>query len=353
METYHDMGTTYVPTWRSVGGANVSTDTVGELCLATGPGGATLLAYYDGTGGTARQLAGNTWSVIGGTFSSSALFTPSAVYDSGGAPYVLFEDLGFSNAATVMQFDGTNWVLAGPRGFSAGTATYTSLAIDSSDQLYAAYSDGGTSPPGEATVQKFNGVSWAPLGSPGFSGIVSGVSYTCIAIDSADTPYVAYADGNNGMRATVMRYNGSSWVLVGTVAGFTSGSVAYVSLAIDPSDQPWVAFSDTSVGGRATVMEFQSGSWVIVGNQGFSTGTASYVSLKFDHAGRADVAFSDAGVSGKAVAYMLNGSSWKRLGGILSNGIANFISLAIDSANAPLCAFQDPVSLYATVKKFH
>jgi hypothetical protein len=65
-------------------------------------------------------------------------------------------DKGNSYKATVMKFDGSNWVNVGNAGFSAGDAWYTSLAFNQSGQPYVAYKDNWNI--GKATVMKFDSV---------------------------------------------------------------------------------------------------------------------------------------------------------------------------------------------------
>ena len=87
----------------------------------------------------------------------------------------------------------------GTAGFSAGSVDYTSLAIDSTVTPYVAYTDGGNSL--KATVQKFTSGSWSFVGTAGFSA--GSVTYTSLAFASTGTPYFAFQDGGNGYRATV------------------------------------------------------------------------------------------------------------------------------------------------------
>jgi len=49
--------------------------------------------------------------------------------------------------------------------------------------------------------------AWVNVGTPGFS--TGQVYSTSIAIDDSGKPYVAYADGTNAYKVTVMEYNGS------------------------------------------------------------------------------------------------------------------------------------------------
>ena len=89
---------------------------------------------------------------------------------------------------------------------------------------YVAYQDGYN-----ATVQKLVSGSWTVVGTAGFSA--GSATYTSLAIDSTDTPYVAYQDGSNSSKATVQKLVSGSWTVVGT-AGFSAGAAIYTSLAI-------------------------------------------------------------------------------------------------------------------------
>ncbi len=65
----------------------------------------------------------------------------------------------------------------------------------------------------------FDGTGWVGVGAAGFSGGTA--SYLKLAFSGA-TPYVVYAAGNNGNRATVKKFDGANWVDVGT-PGFSTG----------------------------------------------------------------------------------------------------------------------------------
>jgi hypothetical protein len=68
---------------------------------------------------------------------------------------------------------------------------------------------------------------------------------------------VAYEDGGDSLRATVMKFDGTNWVNVGN-AGFSAGIVENTSLALSPSGQPFVAYTDNVNSGKATVMKYDS-----------------------------------------------------------------------------------------------
>ncbi len=90
------------------------------------------------------------------------------------------------------------------------------------------------------------------LGNPDFSP--GTIAYTNITFCLSDSlPYVAYRDEVNSYKATVKKFDGSSWVDVG-MEGFSTGAAYFVSLAVISKGQPFVAYSDDSNSGKATVM---------------------------------------------------------------------------------------------------
>ena len=149
---------------------------------------------YNGTG----------WVYVGNRdFSAGYAQYTSIAIDTGGTPYVVYQDSVNGYKATVMKFNGTNWVTVGNAGFSADNTINTSIVIDSSGTLYVVYQDGAT---GLAHVNKFNGTNWVSVGSPVFSS-TEGMYSASIAINGSSIPYVAYSDGYSVSGATVMKYD--------------------------------------------------------------------------------------------------------------------------------------------------
>src|SRR5690606_9315922 len=125
---------------------------------------------------------------------------------------------------------------------SATGSSYTSLAINSNDELYVAYQDGGAMD--SVTVKKFDGSNWVTVGSTFLSQPFAGSNYIHIAIDHNDVPYVAYMNPYpSGPKASVHKFNGTSWVLVGP-ASFTSGLAIFTNLAFDKNNTPYLVYHD-------------------------------------------------------------------------------------------------------------
>jgi len=149
---------------------------------------------------TVMKYTGGAWEFVGSAnFSAGHVDTISLALDSNNTPYVAYEDYANGQGATVMKYTGSGWVALGQAGFSAGYVGHgsLSLALDSSNTPYVAYTDLYNT---GATVMKFSGGAWVPVGSPGFAGIGNSSS---LALDSSNTPYLAYALAE---KATVMKY---------------------------------------------------------------------------------------------------------------------------------------------------
>ncbi len=65
------------------------------------------------------------------------------VTNSAGVPYMVYQDIENNNKATVKMYDGSNWVQVGPIGFTANSATNTTIGLDASNTPYVFYTDHG------------------------------------------------------------------------------------------------------------------------------------------------------------------------------------------------------------------
>lgn len=297
------------------------------------------IAFYESfSKGSVMKYNSGSWSYVGSPqFTAGATQYNSLAIDASGTPYMAYQDA--YSGASVMKYDGSSWVNVGSTNFSSAGASYTSLAIDPSGTPYVAYKDAYYMHTDRATVMKYNGSSWVAVGTPGFSA--GAANYTSLAIDGGGTPYVAYSDGANSNKVSVMKYTGSAWVQVGA-AGFSAGAASYVSLAIDNSGIPYVAYKDGGNSNKATVMKFNGTSWVNLGSAGFTPGTADYTSLAIDHSNIPYIVFSNGASSNKATVMKYNGSSWAVYGNSgYSAGTATYTSIAIDAYGIPVTAFQD------------
>lgn len=238
------------------------------------------------------------------------------------------------------------WTNVGSPDFSGEYAGSTSIAFDGSGTAYVAFGDGSQS--GKATVMKYSGGAWVVVGSAGFSpGAVSGLT---IAF-SHNIPIVAFSDGANSYKTTVMKLNNSNtWVTIGA-AGFSAGAAYSPTLAIDNTGIPYVAFTDAANSNKATVMTLSGTTWVNLGTAGFTTGAASHPAMAINGT-TPYVVFADATPAITVMSY--NGSSWVAEGNTSFGGNAQTVAIAVDNTGAlyvaaPLASNSGDVYAYKLV----
>ena len=234
--------------------------------------GMPYIAYEDGNREcTVMKYSGTNWTSVGNEGFSQGTLYSSSLYVDNGNPYVAYQDWAYDGKCTVMKFDGTNWVTVGNAGFSAGDIDIPSLYVYNGTP-YVAYYDYYDD---KVRVMKFNGTIWTSVGSTGFSSSSDPSLYIYNG-----TPYLAYTDKANGEKVTVMMFDGTNWVAVGT-AGFSTGAagIDIRCLYVDKDGTPYVAYSDGANGYKATVMMYNGTSWTNVGNAGFSAGAAHSLTL--------------------------------------------------------------------------
>jgi hypothetical protein len=285
--------------WHAVGKEGISEGEAIDLSLYVYHDNP-YIAYLDKANdwkATVLKFNGMNWETVGieGFSAEKAHFQSLCVYE--GTPYVAYKDYANGRKATVLKFNGTSWEAVGSPGISEIEASYTSLFMDNGT-LYVAFKDRANS--WYVSVMEFTGNTetdsdgqpndgWEYVGSPGFSA--GTVLYTSLYVYN-DIPYICYEDGGASGRATVMKYDGS-WQYVGS-QGFTPGRAEYPSLHMY-NGTPYVAYREINASTqlhKASVMKYNGTSWEDVGTPGFSSGTADYNSL-FVYSGTPYVAYRD------------------------------------------------------------
>ncbi|WP_439883452.1 HYR domain-containing protein [Pontibacter sp. MBLB2868] len=293
-----------------------------------------MILFYLSLGQSWGQTSGR-WMPVGTAgFSAGSATHTSIALDPNGTPYVAYRDGGNSNRATVMKYDGTAWVTVGAAGFSLGEAWNISLAVDKNGKPYLAYTSGYN---GSVSVMSYNGSEWEYVGSAGISA--GGAQYTSLALDSKGIPLVAYTDFVHESRATVMKFNGSTWDVVG-YPGFTTmngdmSQTTYISLALDTNDIPYVAYASGFNWTRGYVSKFNGTNWETVNKNGpfggtfsiyASASTSSHISLAVLN-GIPYVAYRDQADGGKILIKKSNGNGWDKIGSSSAEGIYTSINL--------------------------
>ena len=326
--------------WYNLGTSALTSSSGTYTSLAFDNSGVPYVSFLENsTKGSVMKYTGSAWTYVGSSqFTSGQNLYSSLAINSSGTPYMAYQD-GYQ--ASCMKFNGTSWEYVGSQNLTPGGATYTSLAIDGSDVPYMAFVDAYYLYNNKASVFKFNGATWVPVGTEGFSAGTA--NYTSLAIDAAGSLYVAFQDGNSSSKATVMKYSAGAWNILGS-AGFSNGTATYTSIAVDGNGTPYVVYNDASYSNKAVVKKYNGTSWVALGAAtGISTGAATYTSIVLDAGGNPYVSYTDAGISNKASCMKYNGSSWVSVSTTagFSSGASSYSSLALDANGIPYMSITD------------
>jgi hypothetical protein len=328
---------TGVKGWRTVGAAGFSTDEADSISLALDPvDGTPYVAYLCDQYPYVQKLTAGEWEAVGdiGSDLTSTAYSP-AILVSGGMPYLAFSYPSDGYPVEVAYSDGYSWYPDGNFDYASEPAQYLCLNESSDGYLYVAFRDAAGG--GTASIYS-NGDGWFPyarnLG-------LNDVSYVSLASGPGGSgnniPYIAFKDNYSG-KANVY-YDGAG-MMPFEDTDFSDGTADYTSLAIGGDGVVYVAYSDGAQNGKVTVMSnIHEKPWHAVGTKGFSAGAASSVRLAIDSTGTLYVAFKDESNGGKLVAEKFNGTSWDVIAGSPS-GTVESVSLAC-YRTTPYVAFSD------------
>jgi hypothetical protein len=211
---------------------------------------------------------------------------------------------------------GQSWSVVGSAGFSAGNAEGSNIEVDAATNTpYVAFVDAANS--SNVTVMTYNGTAWVNVGSPGFAGASSTYSFDLAVYNNV--PYLAFRNSNNSGKITVMKYNGTAWVNVGSPA-ISTGAGTFPTIAIY-NGTPYVAFGDDDNFDQARTMQYNGSSWVNVG--GLLGGSATFhLDLAFNNGAPHLAYYTRLTPNNHNIKLStFNGTSWTSVGGSITTGI--------------------------------
>ena len=174
--------------------------------------------------------------------------------------YYLTQHWGFH----VCKWTGTAWKDLGEfgskeaanGGYPEGAAELLDVAVSKSGKVFVVYREGSgadASRQWKASAMMFNGTDeWTQMGKRGFSAGTTEAFPLSAAFDSKETPYVCYADEENGT-VNVMKFVGGQWVKVG--GDVATGASPH--MIIGPDDTIYVAYREKGGTGSITVKKFK------------------------------------------------------------------------------------------------
>lgn len=269
--------------WNIVGDPGFSPYKAFDNQIALGPTGIPYVAFLNVIGTSAAgtsvmKFDGTSWVPVGPKISGYTN-NPSITISADGTPYITCAE-DFTNYVKTFRFDGTSWVQVGPSFSPPVSFEYPRIKMGKSDTPFVAMASIAGSGGGPVTVIKYDGISWHTVDSAGI-GPGNSRYWASFAIDSFGIPYVAFDDTDNGVKATVKKYTGGRWTPVGAI-GFSAGESKTSDLVISKKQQPYVSFSDWFNGGKTTAMTYNGSNWVTIGNAGFSDSMTGWTCIGID-----------------------------------------------------------------------
>ncbi|MEL1240950.1 rhamnogalacturonan lyase family protein [Flavobacterium flavipallidum] len=316
------------------------------------------------------------WSILGNEEQISAVAssnTSIAVIKNGTTftPYVVFTESGVPKVKKRLS-DGT-WIQVGSELNSS--ASYTKIYTDAIGDLYVTYID--LSSGSKLALKKLDYATetWGTINpddpnslyissgnANGMSSVgqYSSTARCSLAFDSFNTPYIAYLEGSGstGMAPTVKKYNGTSWVTVGTGAVSTDYAAA-PGLAIDATDKLWMVYCKLSAYNSTTgvmaLYNFNGNNWTLINNNPVTSGIR-HTNIAIKDNNNIAIAYFNTANTNRATVILYDKSTdtWGTAATLASRDSPN-ISLINDSLGNLYCSFIDYTSsttVYPTRVRF-
>lgn len=328
--------------WNYIGPAGISSGWSAYNDIAVDSGGAPIVVYRDIGLQSAPCLRwdGSQWEQIG-----AASDTFPVGYDlhlfvgKEDRISLLFQDEG-NNYLSCIGYNGSQWDYISSQYLSQSIANYVTAAYDTAGQFHVAFVDMN----GFHFLRE-NGANWDVLP---MNGLPSPIAYTSLQFGPDNTPYLMFTDMNT-LKANCMSWNGAAWVAVGS-AGFSTNFAKDDRLLISPTGAIFCAYDD----GLTTVKKLnaQTQMWELIGQAGLG---GPYIGLEdFIRDSNGGLYISTSQIAGDhARCLKFDGNAWSQLGGVgINDTTAGYPNIALSPDGTLFCTYNDFEISKAVVKEF-
>lgn len=263
--------------WVSVGMEGFSVGAVHKTDIALDNNGVPYITFVDGSVSSKARVMkfnGTNWVEVGPIGVTAGGVGDIRLKTYNGNPYIVFQDSVNLNKCTVLRYNGTSWASVGSAGFTTNSVGFVGLSIDGVGNVYVSYSEGS---PSGISAMKYNGSSWNALGTAKFAQLFSDLD---MSIDVNGVPYVSALISGGGLRTGVFKFDGTTWVSLGSVSPGSATSPSIVCVGT----KPVVGYTDFS-GYDLVVKEYNGTAWVLVGGANASNSYYSISNVDADPSG--------------------------------------------------------------------
>lgn len=309
-----------------------------------------------------KRWTGSEWSLLGSPLNVDAnkfAYQPSLAVDKSGVPSIAWEeDSATTRNVYVKRWDGGSWVQLGAalNATTGDGAQNASLAVDGSGNPVVAWEEDilkGTDYQSDVYVKRWNGTTFVQLGGALDVSLSRNALYPSLAVDSVGNPVVAWTEyDNQNSNLYVKRWTGSAWQSLGSALDMTlANPTAFPSLAVDGSGKPVVAWEEGFDNNENIYVKRWNGtSWVQVGTAPLDINAAqnaTTASLSLDSAGNPVIAWQEFNSTTFYNLYVRrwNGTTWVNVGANpLETKTSNYVfnaSLALDPSGNPVVSWEE------------
>jgi hypothetical protein len=328
--------------WTSVGAPDFTSTTAAEISLVVKQNGNPVIAYRSNDTDSiyAMECVTNNWIQLASAVTPTAAYQPKITLDQNDIPHVIYRNI--NDSIIIKKWNGTSWENFGSASGYVNKGNNAILKFNSLNQPFVAFSNYSVFG-GKCSVMTLTSGVWTYYISTFVTNFQA--SQLDFNIASDNTAYII-AQNSNGSVVSVHKSDATVWSLVGPTANIANGVANFPKITTDQLNIPYILYGDNAVNSAATVRKWNGLDWELVGNQGFSVTSIGFSDLTIVNS-IPTVIFQN----GSSQVMRFENGIWSTYGNIL--GLGNSHALAIRNDNTVFAAYNNAYNGYKlNVKKF-